>query len=156
MVNSTLAIGEQVNKLEFNAIAGVGDTVAGTFVAPTAHVALNPSSPIDITSQPGTAFGSTFLSGGVLVTNSGRKVAASHNSSPRPKWVTLGNGHQRVGQSRVWATWGQLHFAGPFNAVVPIVPRGRVLHEGDFHRFSRVDRFKNFELANSKLELAAR
>lgn len=75
MVNSTLALGEQADALEFNAIAGAGDTVAGTFVPPTAQVALNPLSPIDITSQPGSAFGSSFLSGGVLVTNSGIVLA---------------------------------------------------------------------------------
>ena len=74
-VRSTLALGEQADALEFNAIAGAGDTVAGTFVPPTAQVALNPASPIDITSQPGTAFGSSFLSGGVLVTNSGILLA---------------------------------------------------------------------------------
>lgn len=75
MVNSTLALGEQADALEFNAIAGIGDTIAGTFVPPTAQVALNPASPIDITSQPGTAFGSSFLSGGVLVPNSGIVLA---------------------------------------------------------------------------------
>ena len=74
-VSSSLLAGEQADALEFNAIAGAGDTLAGTFVPPTAQVALNPSSPIDITSQPGTAFGSSFLSGGVLVPNSGIVLA---------------------------------------------------------------------------------
>ena len=69
---STLLSGEQVDAAEFNANAGPGNGVGGTFVSPTATVILSPlTSPVDFTSTPGQAFASNFQSGGILVPNSG-------------------------------------------------------------------------------------
>lgn len=65
LISSVLS-GEQVDAVDFNAIAGAGDGTGGVFVAPTGVTGLLGTSPMDL-SGPGQAFGSNFLSGGILV-----------------------------------------------------------------------------------------
>lgn len=52
---------------ESNAVAGPGNGMDGTFVSPTSIVSLGSNYPVDFTSQPGTAFSSSFLNGGINV-----------------------------------------------------------------------------------------
>lgn len=63
---SSIVSGEQVDAVDFNAIAGAGNGSGGIFVIPTGITGLLGPSPMDLTT-PGQAFGSNFLSGGILV-----------------------------------------------------------------------------------------
>ncbi len=67
LISSVLS-GEQVDAVDFNAIAGAGNGSAGVFVIPTATTGLLGPGAIDL-SGPGQAFGSNFLSGGINVTS---------------------------------------------------------------------------------------
>ena len=65
-VISSILAGEQVDGLDANVVAGVGNGTGGVFVAPTASFILG-NGAIDIGSTPGQAFHTNVQAGGVLI-----------------------------------------------------------------------------------------